>query len=177
MPKSAWTTRYFSGLLAYQYEQLKHQTLAPEAAAQGSFSAPAFQVAPAARIQLAQYIAALEPFAGLKDGWDDAHSHAPSVVGLWQAVVGGLFLVAVGLPAPTPKVLTDGTMGVFWRHGRGYAAIDFEDDGIHVWTVSDGKTYKSGTWDSSAEMPQPLKNAASGPGIENTPATLQATLP
>jgi len=116
-------------------------------------SAPAYQIAPYVRRKTAEFVRKLEPFAYLTDGWNGQGSKAPTVFGLWHAVVDSYMLIAVGWPTPEPKVLGDGTLGVFWEKGEAYATIDFEEDGVHLWTVTDGRDFKSGTWNAAEEAP------------------------
>jgi len=60
------------------------------------------------------------------------------------------------LKTPKLKVLSDGKLGGYWRCGKVYVTVEFEEDGEHVWTVSDGRNYISGTWDVKNRPPVEL---------------------
>jgi hypothetical protein len=79
----------------------------------------------------------------------------PSETQMNVAFLGLANLMAAFVPAPTPMLLEDGTIGGFWRRGRYYASIDFEIDGEHTWVETDGEEYKSGTWKLPGQ-PMPL---------------------
>ncbi|AYY97671.1 hypothetical protein EGY19_09565 [Burkholderia multivorans] len=70
----------------------------------------------------------------------------PSMDQLGAAYLGLANLMAALVPAPSPMLLEDGTIGGYWRRGRCYASIDFEVDGEHTWVETDGKEVRSGVW-------------------------------
>ncbi|MDD2742244.1 MAG: hypothetical protein PHV02_08215 [Rhodocyclaceae bacterium] len=67
-------------------------------------------------------------------------------------VLGNLLLAA--FPAPSPMFLSNGTIGGFWRRGKCYASIDFEEDGEHTWAITNGKEVEVGSWHQD-DMPLP----------------------
>jgi hypothetical protein len=77
---------------------------------------------------------------------DSEGSTPPSEAQMNAAYLGLANLMAAFVPAPSPMLLEDGTIGGFWRRGRCYASIDFEVDGEHTWVETDGRDFKSGTW-------------------------------
>ena len=77
---------------------------------------------------------------------DREDSVPPSEAQMNAAFLGLANLMAAFMPAPTPMLLEDGTIGGYWRRGRCYASIDFEADGEHTWVETDGQEFKSGTW-------------------------------
>lgn len=89
--------------------------------------------------------------------WGDAESDRPSEEQKNAALLGLANLVLALVPAPSPMILEDGTIGAYWRRGQCYASIDFEVDGEHSWAGTDGKTFKSGTWKvSGGQVPPAL---------------------
>jgi len=160
-------------MLTYQAELLARQVQRQiEQQTSHGIAPPAQQLAVEVRTKMWECVSKLEPFAYLYDGWDGQGSRAPTVASLWQAVADTCQLVAVGLPVPDPKALSDGTLGVYWKKGKRYATIDFESDGVHLWTVTNGKTFKSGTWDATKEIPTELRSIALSRGQDSEFATL-----
>lgn len=68
------------------------------------------------------------------------------------ALLGLANLILALMPAPSPMLLEDGTIGAYWRRGQHYASIDFEVDGEHSWAKTDGTNYVSGTWTVPGEQ-------------------------
>ena len=148
---------YVAGVLAHGFERVRLEIgRRSRSDAATSKAAPVFQLTPVARVELQRFIASLEPFVALSIGWNGAGSQGPNRTSLVSAVVGCVKLVQSGLPAPRPKILKDGTLGGFWRGHGYYATMEFEEDGEHVWTVSDGRNYQSGTWKSGEAVPKAI---------------------
>ena len=74
------------------------------------------------------------------------------------ALLGLANLILALMPAPSPMLLEDGTIGAYWRRGQHYASIDFEVDGEHTWAGTDGTKYLSGTWKVPGEQLPPAIN-------------------
>lgn len=74
------------------------------------------------------------------------------------ALLGLANLISAFMPAPSPMLLEDGTIGAYWRRGQHYASIDFEVDGEHTWAGTDGTKYLSGTWKVPGEQLPPAIN-------------------
>ncbi|NNM68752.1 MAG: hypothetical protein HKM00_02070 [Gallionella sp.] len=72
--------------------------------------------------------------------------NVPSEEQMNAALLGLANLILTCMPAPSPMLLDDGTIGAYWRRGQHYASIDFEVDGEHTWAGTDGTKYLSGTW-------------------------------
>lgn len=72
------------------------------------------------------------------------------------ALLGLANLILALLPAPSPMILEDGTIGAYWRRGQCYASIDFEVDGEHSWAGTDGTKFHSGTWKVPGQLPPEL---------------------
>lgn len=161
-----WSAPYFDTLLQYQARMLSQYLEKASEENSKNPTTPTTQITPRVASEVSEYVSRLEPFAHLPAGWDGPGTKGPTIVGVWQAVLDSYRLIAIGLPAPTPKILPDGTLGVFWRHGRHYAAIDFEEDGVHVWTVTDGNKYWNGTWDATAQVPTVIRSAVKAQGTE-----------
>lgn len=119
-----------------------------------SIAAPPFQITEDQEKELKKFIYGLEAFFDLNNRWTLQACKPPSVVALFMAFNTCLVLIQNGFNTPTPKILSDGTLGMFWSHDKLYAAIDLEDDGEHVWTVTDGKNIKSGTWQIRENTPK-----------------------
>jgi hypothetical protein len=77
---------------------------------------------------------------------NEGESKAPSDQQISAAVLGLANLMAALVPAPSPMLLEDGTIGGYWRRGRRYVSIDFEVDGENTWAGTDGVEFHSGTW-------------------------------
>lgn len=149
---------YLQSVFTYQVNII-HDVLTKDEPSQSLLpTAPTYQIAPNVKQKITEFVQKLEPFAYLHNGWDGEESIAPSVSCLWQAVVNSYKLIAVGFPTPEPKVLSDGTLGIYWEDGLSYATIDFEEDGAHLWTASNGRDVKSGIWDSKTEAPPNLRS-------------------
>jgi hypothetical protein len=88
--------------------------------------------------------------------WNDDASEVPSDEQKNAALLGLANLVLALLPAPSPMLLEDGTIGAFWRRGQCYASIDFEVDGEHSWAGTDGTKFHSGTWKVPGQIPPDL---------------------
>lgn len=173
LSRGTFDKNFFSGVLLYQYEAIRRALGKLDDEAE-QYQAPSLQITKSQAYSLVQYVEALEPFAFLQDGWNGPGTLAPSFVGLWQAVTDSYRLIAFGLPSPSPKLLSDGTLGVFWRHGSAYATIDFEADGVHLWTITDGKQFKTGTWDAEAKVPAEFRAVGKLSGSQPTREQVQA---
>lgn len=91
--------------------------------------------------------------------WNNSASDQPSEEQKNAALLGVANLILALIPAPSPMLLEDGTIGVYWRCGHRYASIDFEVDGEHSWAGTDGTKYFSGTWKVPGEqLPTVLTN-------------------
>lgn len=88
--------------------------------------------------------------------WSGEATDVPSEAQKNAALLGLANLVLGLLPAPSPMLLEDGTIGAFWRRGQCYASIDFEVDGEHSWAGTDGTKFHSGTWKVPGQMPPEL---------------------
>lgn len=88
--------------------------------------------------------------------WNSEASDSPSEVQKNAALLGLANLVLALVPAPSPMLLEDGTIGAFWRRGQCYASIDFEVDGEHSWAGTDGTKFHSGTWKVPGQLPPEL---------------------
>lgn len=78
--------------------------------------------------------------------WNGEASDVPSEEQKNAALLGLANLILALMPAPSPMLLEDGTIGAYWRRGKHYASIDFEVDGEHSWAGTDGIKYFSGSW-------------------------------
>ena len=90
--------------------------------------------------------------------WQEGEPDIPSEAQKNAALLGLANLVFACVPAPSPMLLEDGTIGAYWRRGRCYASIDFEVDGEHSWAGTDGKQFRSGTWKIPGQLPPELVN-------------------
>lgn len=88
--------------------------------------------------------------------WQDGEPDVPTEAQRSAALLGLANLVVSLLPAPSPMLLEDGTIGAYWRRGQCYASIDFEVDGEHSWAGTDGKHFRSGTWKVPGQLPPEL---------------------
>lgn len=88
--------------------------------------------------------------------WSGEATDVPSEEQKNAALLGLANLVLAFLPAPSPMLLEDGTIGAFWRRGQRYASIDFEVDGEHSWAGTDGTKFHSGTWKVPGQLPPQL---------------------
>lgn len=107
--------------------------------------------------ELKSFLLSMEPFLLLGDGWGGPHCKVPSDMSVVQAVIGCMNLLGAGFPRPDPKLLDDGTLGVFWNAPNAYAAIDFEEDGVHVWSAATKSSLRSGTWSIGESVPKDLQ--------------------
>lgn len=87
--------------------------------------------------------------------WNSEAADVPSEEQKNAALLGLANLILALMPAPSPMLLEDGTIGVYWRRGQRYASIDFEVDGEHSWAGTDGTKYFSGTWKVCGEQLPP----------------------
>ena len=87
--------------------------------------------------------------------WGGEATDAPSEEQKNVALLGLANLILALMPAPSPMLLEDGTIGAYWRRGQQYASIDFEVDGEHSWAGTDGTNYISGTWKVPGEQLPP----------------------
>lgn len=78
--------------------------------------------------------------------WREEEEDVPTEDQKNAAVLGLANLILAHVPAPSPMLLEDGTIGAYWRRGQCYASIDFEVDGEHSWAGTDGTEFHSGTW-------------------------------
>ncbi len=115
-------------------------------------------VAPRAQIPQ-EYIDSYEPifrtvmFYRARVGqWNGEETDVPSEEQKNAALLGLANLILALMPAPSPMLLEDGTIGAYWRRGQHYASIDFEVDGEHTWAGTDGTKYLSGTWKLPGEQ-------------------------
>ena len=91
--------------------------------------------------------------------WNVEAIDVPSEEQKNAALLGLANLILALMPAPSPMLLEDGTIGAYWRRGKHYASIDFEVDGEHSWAGTDGIKYLSGTWKVPGEqLPPALVN-------------------
>ena len=90
--------------------------------------------------------------------WQEGEPDIPSEAQKNAALLGLANLVFACVPAPSPMLLEDGTIGAYWRRGQCYASIDFEVDGEHSWAGTDGKQFRSGTWKIPGQLPPELVN-------------------
>lgn len=152
---------YFVGVIAHQFHHLR-DAISKRSKDQytRSQAAPPFQITGSADVSLGRFAEALGAFVALENGWNGPQSQGPTQHAVMLAMHSCLQLVQAGFTAPNPKMLSDGTLGVFWKSGTAYAAIDFEEDGEHVWTVTDGKNYKSGTWQTAEVAPKAIYSVA-----------------
>ena len=88
--------------------------------------------------------------------WNGEATDVPSEEQKNAAFLGLANLVLALIPAPSPMLLEDGTIGAFWRRGQCYASIDFEVDGEHSWAGTDGTKFLSGTWKVPGQLPPEL---------------------
>ncbi len=148
---------YVLGVVAHQFEKIRNEiSKRTKTRDAGAHTAPQYQLTPAKRRQLRLFAEALDPYTALEDGWNGPGSCKPSQTSVAMGVWTCWNLVQNGVVAPKPKLLSDGTLGCFWVKDRAYATMDFEEDGEHVWTVTDGTTFKSGTWKSGESIPQAI---------------------
>lgn len=87
--------------------------------------------------------------------WSGETTDVPSEEQKNAALLGLANLILAVMPAPSPMLLEDGTIGAYWRRGQHYASIDFEVDGEHSWAGTDGTKYFSGTWKVPGEQLPP----------------------
>jgi hypothetical protein len=87
--------------------------------------------------------------------WDGESNDVPSEEQRSAALLGIVNLISALVPAPSPMLLEDGTVGVYWRRGQCYASIDFEVDGEHCWAGTDGTSFRSGTWKAADDQLPP----------------------
>lgn len=119
-------------------------------------------VAPTAKIPQ-EYFDSYEPvfrtvslYRARASYWNvEATSDVPSEEQKNAALLGLANLILARMPAPSPMLLDDGTIGAYWRRGQCYASIDFEVDGEHSWAGTDGTKYLSGTWKVPGEQLPP----------------------
>jgi len=90
--------------------------------------------------------------------WQDGEPDVPSEAQKNAALLGLANMVVALVPAPSPMLLEDGTIGAYWRRGQCYASIDFEVDGEHSWAGTDGEKFRSGTWKVPGQLPPELVN-------------------
>jgi AcrR family transcriptional regulator len=90
--------------------------------------------------------------------WSSAAAEAPSAEQVHAAQRGLISLFLAGLPAPRVMLVSDGTLGAYWRRGDVYASIDFDADGEFPWTAATGNEFWSGTW-TGGLPPARLRNA------------------
>lgn len=90
--------------------------------------------------------------------WNGEEPNVPSEEQKNAALLGLANLISALLPAPSPMILEDGTIGAYWRRGQCYASIDFEVDGEHSWAGTDGTKFHSGTWKVPGQLPTELIN-------------------
>jgi hypothetical protein len=171
-----WKPSFLAGILHYQYNLVRKHVADADQRRKLGLSAPVTRLPAKNAVALAQFVQSLEPYAYLEDGWDGPDSRGPSLLSLWRSVLDSYQLISVGLPAPSPKILHDGSLGVYWKGHGTYAAIDFEPDGVHVWTVTDGKAYKSGMWDSKGQVPEALRSAGADPKSKGSTGLLQGNI-
>lgn len=88
--------------------------------------------------------------------WNGEATDVPSEEQKNAALLGLANLILALLPAPSPMILEDGTIGAYWRRGQCYASIDFEVDGEHSWAGTDGTKFHSGTWKVPGQLPPEL---------------------
>lgn len=122
--------------------------------------APPYQLTGVAIRQLRSFAASLEPFIALHNGWNGPLSTGPTARAVSVAISTCLSLIQAGVPSPRPKMLSDGTLGGFWSFGQAYATMDFEEDGEHLWTVTDGTSYTTGTWKTGEAVPKAVDRVA-----------------
>ena len=120
-----------------------------------------FLVAPPSRIPQ-EYFDSYEPFfrtvmlyRARVGHWNGEATDVPSEEQKNAALLGLANLILAHMPAPSPMLLQDGTIGAYWRRGKHYASIDFEVDGEHSWAGTDGTRYLSGTWRVPGEQLPP----------------------
>ena len=156
---------FFSGVLKYQYEIVRAEMRKLNSNPLRELP-PVTQVSQEVASNLVAFVESLEPIACLSDGWDGPGSYGPKVVSIWRAVIDTYALLAIAFPAPKAKILSDGRLGAYWKQRGCYATIDFEEDGIHIWTVANGKHQKTGTWNSSDKVPEALRAAGAATASE-----------
>lgn len=151
-----WGDRdYAAGVIVHGWDKIPgaiesaHALATPEAA-------PVYQLSVVREVR--KFAAALEPFVALVNGWNGPLSEAPSPESVMMAMKSCVALVASGIPSPNPQVFSNGALGGYWKNGQMYAAMDFEDDGEHVWTVTNGEKYTSGTWKINEALPEAIDN-------------------
>lgn len=111
----------------------------------------------------------IEEYGELEDGWNDEESQAPDEKKTLEAQLGLLKLLLSSLPAPYPMILSEGTIGAYWRKGNKYLSVDFDDDGVYPWAGTDGEDFQSGTWVRSEEkVPKLLASALLKHGLGNS---------
>ena len=156
---------FLSGVLKYQYELVRTEMRRLNGNPSRELP-PVAQISAEAAFGLVQFVESLEPIACLEDGWNGPGTVGPSVVGIWQAVMDTYRLLAISFPVPSPKILSDGRLGVYWKGLQCYATIDFEEDGVHIWTVANGKRQNTGTWNSCDKVPEALRFAGPAQNAE-----------
>ena len=87
--------------------------------------------------------------------WNGEATDVPSEEQKNAALLGLANLILALMPAPSPMILEDGTIGAYWRRGQHYVSIDFEVDAEHTWAGTDGTKYLSGTWKVPGEQLPP----------------------
>lgn len=110
------------------------------------FVAPASKIPPEFFDGYEPFFKAIFLYQARLDAPNSEGSTPPSEAQMNAAYLGLANLMATFVPAPSPMLLEDGTIGGFWRRGRCYASIDFEVDGEHTWVETDGREFNSGTW-------------------------------
>lgn len=138
---------YFAGPISHQLAKRPHYENKDN-----SPSAPRRQLTSILN-EVRRFAESLEPFTLVTYGWNGPDSHPPEKEAIMMALETCFVLVNQGLPRPNPKMLSNGGLGGFWCIGRDYATMDFESDGEHIWTVTDGTNYKSGTWKLGENIP------------------------
>lgn len=153
---------YAAGVIVYGCDRIPPMDLGMGAPA-NSRVPPGYQITPLMAHEIRKFATQLEPFVALREGWNGIDSSGPSANSVVMAIDSCLAILIAGIPSPRPKILSNGTLGGYWRAGNAYAAMDFEEDGEHVWTVTDGKSYASGTWKVGEILPKAIDNIAEDP--------------
>ena len=143
---------YAAGVIVYGCDRIPSMRNTPS----NNRVPPQYQVTPLVAHEIRKFASQLEPFVALNAGWNGPGSIGPSHSAVVMAIGSCLAILNAGIPSPRPKILSNGALGGYWRAGNAYAAMDFEDDGEHVWTVTDGKNYTSGTWKAGEALPKAI---------------------
>lgn len=145
---------YSSSALKQHFQETLERLVSEKSST--AFGAPTFQLSPAGIAEIGKFISDLETVVWVSACRSGRAVNSPTPQAFLVAAWGCVKMVEAGFSSPRAKVLPEGTLGGYWRRGDCYAAIDFEEDGEHLWTVTDGQNFKSGTWKVSEKVPKAI---------------------